>query len=270
MKVYNNRDFNASESRPNEDEEGVFSEYIPTGIDCFTGFFYLDEANGCMGLDYLKSLIYGYESDGITRINRRQQEYTRTFYQDTDYDGYHWTDELELFIADLSAFNMDCRWAHVAFGSSEFNPEYVPIGSIRPTLDSLYIFEEDLKIFLMGLRGEQEEQLAAFNDDELGFDGKRGSATIIDNDETPKSEKKPLVRMKKGAKNMNVNSPKVRKMLEAMSEYQCDGGYSIDFGELWEQSEDKFGYADGQRASARKAYYKRFEKIEHPTTANVE
>ncbi len=42
---------------------------------------------------------------------------------------------------------------------------------------------------------EQEEQLAAFNDDELEFDGKRGSATIIGNDETPKSEKKPLVRM---------------------------------------------------------------------------
>ena len=83
-----------------DDEPGVMAtESVLVGVDCFNGFFYLDEVPNGEGNKHLAVLAGGWQSAGISAIRWREGD-----------------EEQNRSIADLQEAGLSCGDAHFWFG----------------------------------------------------------------------------------------------------------------------------------------------------------
>lgn len=157
-----------------DDEPGVMAtESVLVGVDCFNGFFYLDEVPNGEGNKHLAALAGGRQSAGISAIRWREGD-----------------EEQNRSIADLQEAGLSCGDAHFWFGI-DWNPEYINTGRIFPTVDDLYVFQDDLVVFLRVKKNTQEGDEAVIvecscpaSESTKGNDGsgKDGSAKVMASD----------------------------------------------------------------------------------------
>ena len=117
------------------DSEVLISHTIQESIECFSGFFRVDES--CGGREFLKGIAYSDKPTvGISSIVKE--------YSNSDVEEFAICDtEYDCFMSNLL---LQHQWEDSKYGYGE--PDYISAGEYFPPLSTLYIEKTALELFI--------------------------------------------------------------------------------------------------------------------------